>query len=92
MYVNVEIDLEDLYYDLSREDKVTLLEWLIEELPQGVITKALLQRKGFSKNQVPQLVSSSEEEFTYACKDISVNKWRLSLEDEETILRIANKL
>lgn len=47
---------------------------------------------GYCPKQVEQVMDEDLDEWDTAIKKLKGNKWRLSKEDEETILRITNKL
>jgi len=85
-YISIEIDLDDVYDGMSNRDKKTMVEWL--------------EKDGFC-----ELESGDEENDFYienpnvlddmwvdTMKKLFHGRMQLSLEDEETIRKIANKL
>lgn len=74
---HIDIDLDDILYSLSSYEKQQLADELYED---GYIAK-----KDDSE-------MSWDDEWNESVNKLFNNKWRLSKEDEETILKITNKL
>jgi hypothetical protein len=85
-WVNVDIDLEDITDDLSRRDKIKLLNILIEDLDYDAIRTAL---KGTDFTNIDMHEGGT---FESAIRKLLDNRWRLPLADEDYILNLANKL
>ena len=73
----IEIEIEDILWDMSDYEKQELVDGLYED---GFVAKKDIQNTDGEFN-----------EFDSAVSKLIGNSWRLSTEDEETILRIANK-
>jgi hypothetical protein len=86
-YINVDVDLDDIYDEMSRYDKEEMAEWLIDD---GILEnhKNLNIRKLVRSNEE----SFDEEQFRNNLTKLWSNFYQLSNEDEEIIKTIANKL
>lgn len=86
-YINVDIDLDDVYDDMSRYDKEQMAEWLEKD---GFCN---LEDEYKSDNEFeienPTLL---DDIWIEVVKKLFNGRLQLSLEDEETITKIANKL
>ena len=86
-YINVHVDLDEIYDDMDRHDKREMAGWLFDD---GVL--------GSHPNpEIRKLVkgdedSIGEKEFKDALEKLWNAYHRLSNEDEELIKKIANKL
>ena len=79
-YVNINVDLWEIYGDLTKREKLELLEWLDED--------------GFTEipiNTPPEKGGLMNEEFSRVCGKLAKSYYRMSKEDEETIVRIMKK-
>ena len=76
-YINIE--LSDIYDDLSKSEKKELIEWLEED---GFIEKP---RKGIS------LPNYTDHEFDKALVAMVGNRHMLTVEEELSVLKIAQK-
>lgn len=74
---SIDIDLDDILYSLSSYEKQQLADELYED---GYIAK---------KDSAEM---SIDDEWNEQVNKLFNNKWRLSNEDVETILKITNKL
>lgn len=79
-YISVDVDIDDILYSLSNYEKQQLVDDLYDD---GFVPK---QMGGVHPDDVPT------GEFDEQVKKLIGNSWRLTKEDEETILRITNKL
>ena len=77
---SIDIDISDLLWNMSDYEKQELADELYDD---GYIPK---QMGGVHSDDVP--TGDFDKEVT----KLIGNSWRLSKEDEETILRITNKL
>ena len=77
---SIDIQIEDILYSLSRYEKQELADELYDD---GFVPK---QMGGVHPDDVPT------GEFDKEVSKLIGNSWRLTKEDEETILRITNKL
>jgi hypothetical protein len=77
---SIDIDIDDILYSMSNWEKQELADNLYDD---GYIPK---QMDVVHRDEVP--VSDFDAEVT----KLIGNSWRLSKEDEQTILRITNKL
>ena len=73
----INIEIEDILWDMSDREKQELVDDLYDD---GYIAK----KSDESKN--------ADDEWNKQVHKLFNNNWRLSKEDEETILRITNKL
>ena len=79
-YVNINVDLWEIYGDLTKREKLELLEWLDED--------------GFTEipiNTPPEKGGLMNEEFSRVCGKLAKSYYRMSKEDEETIVRRMKK-
>ena len=77
---SIDIEIDDIMYSLSSYEKQELADELYDD--------------GYVPKQISGTLLDSDEDSDW---NISVNKlknnqWRLSKEDEETILKITNKI
>jgi hypothetical protein len=77
---SIDFDIDDIMYSLSSWEKQDLVDELYED---GYVPK---QMGGVHPDDVPV------GEFDSQVHKLIGNSWRLSKEDEETILKIANKI
>lgn len=74
----IEIEIEDILWDMSDYEKQELVDNLYDD--------------GFVAKKDIQNTDGDLDEFDSAVSKLLGNGWKLSKEDEQTILRIANKL
>jgi len=79
-YISVDVDIDDVLWGMSSYEKQQLVDDLYED---GYVPK---QMGGVHPDNVPS------GEFDREVSKLIGNSWRLTKEDEETILRITNKL
>jgi len=78
---SIDIEIDDIMYSLSSYEKQELADELYED--------------GYVPKQIKGTLADPEQkhsDFDEQVKKLIGNSWRLSKEDEETILRITNKL
>ena len=76
---NINIDIEDILWDLSDYEKQEIVDDLFDE--------------GFVAKKDQRFDTDSDgDEWDEAVKKLVGNKWRLTSEDEETILKITKKI
>ena len=75
--IDIDIDIDDILYSLSSYEKQQLADELYED--------GYLAKKDDSEK-------STDDEWNEQVNKLFNNKWRLSKEDEETILKITNKI
>ena len=78
---NIDIDIADILWGMSDWEKQDLVDDLYED--------------GFVPKQIQGTLAdpdNSNSDFDDQVKKLVGNSWRLSKEDEETILRITNKI
>ena len=78
-YVNIDVDLSDIYSDLSDYEKRELADYLIED---GVVS---------SLAPDPSASSYNEEEFADKCNALSKAYYRMSNEETKLIEALAAK-
>jgi hypothetical protein len=74
---SIDIDIDDIMYSLSSWEKQELVDELYND---GYVAKKDSEAR------------STDDEWNEQVHKLFNNKWRLSKEDEATILRITNKL
>ena len=74
---SIDIDIDDILYGMTTYEK----QELVDELYAG----GYVAKKDTSER-------NTDDEWNEQVHKLFNNKWRLSKEDEETILRITNKL
>jgi hypothetical protein len=79
-YISVDVDIDDVLWGMSSYEKQKLVDDLYDD---GYVPK---QMGGVHPDSAPT------GEFDREVSKLIGNSWRLSKEDEETILRITNKL
>jgi hypothetical protein len=77
-YINVHIDLGDIYDDLSKKEKEMLVDWL--EQDDVLPTVAVSSYNGIMN-----------QDFNDVCSKLAQSYYRMGKEDEETILKIMKK-
>jgi hypothetical protein len=75
---SIDFDIDDILYSLASYEKQELADELYDD--------------GYCPKQVQQVMDEDLDEWDTAITKLKGNKWRLSKEDEETILRITNKI
>lgn len=74
---SIDIDIDDILYGLTSWEKQELADELYDD---GYVAKKSDEAK------------STDDEWNEQINKLFNNKWRLSKEDEQTILKITNKL
>jgi hypothetical protein len=88
-YVNINVDLDYIYDDLSSFDKRELAEWLEND---GYCT---LEREDFVDREEEFIIENPnhfDDEWTDMCKKIFHSRLNISQEDENKLKEISNKL
>ena len=75
---SISIEIDDILYSLSSYEKQELADELYDD--------------GYVAKQVKQVIDEDLDDWDDAILKLKGNKWRLTKEDEETILLITNKL
>ena len=77
---SIDIEIDDIMYGLDRYEKQQLVDELYDD--------------GYVPKQISGTLLDSDEDsdWNVAVNKLKNNQWRLSKEDEETILKITNKL
>lgn len=75
---SIDIDIDDILDGLLSYEKQELADELYDD--------------GYCPKQVKQVMDDDLDEWDTQILKLKFNKWRLSKEDEETILKITNKL
>ena len=78
--VSIDVDIDDILWDMTSYEKQELVDELYAD---GYIPK---QMGGVHPDDVPT------GDFDREVSKLIGNSWKLSKEDEETILRITNKI
>ena len=86
-YIRIDVDLDEVYNEMGREDKRTMAEWLHDD---GILEK-------HPNPEIRKVVRGDDESFgEKELRDNLTKLWnghyQLSNEDEEIIKQIANKL
>jgi len=79
-YVNITVDLWEIYGSLCKREKQELLDWLDED--------------GFTEipmDTPPEKGGLMNEEFSRVCGKLAKSYYRMDKEDEETIIKIMKK-
>ena len=76
--ISVDLDINDIMYSMTSYDKQQMADELYDD--------------GYCPKQVQQVMDEDLDDWDEAILKLKGNKWRLTKEDEETILRITNKL
>ena len=75
---SIEFDIDDILNGMMGYEKQELADELYDS--------------GYCPKQVKEVMDEDNDEWDEQIKKLKGNKWRLSKEDEETILRITNKI
>ena len=81
-YINVDIDLEDVYNDLSTSARNTLVGWLKED---GYIEDP-------ETNEFPSPETYKDDEWVETIQKLAKNRHQLTFEEEELIKEISKRL
>jgi hypothetical protein len=81
-YINVDIDLGTIYDDLSSSEKDYLVDWLKED---GHIEEPEV-------NEFPSSENYKDDDWVETIQKLAKNRHQLTLEEEELIKSISNKL
>lgn len=78
-FINIDIDIDDIISSMGSYDKQMMVDELYDD--------------GYCPKQIGQHSDDREEsDFDREVSKLIGNSWRLSKEDEETILKITNKI
>lgn len=75
---SIDIEIDEILWSMSSREKQELADELYDD--------------GYCPKQVKQVLDEDLNEWDEQIIKLKGNKWRLSKEDEETILRITNKI
>ena len=75
---SIDIDIDDILYSMMSYEKQQLADELYDD--------------GYCPKQVQQVIDEDLDEWDEQIKKLKGSKWKLSKEDEETILKITNKI
>ena len=78
MSISIDVDIDDIVSGMCSWEKQDLVDELYDD--------------GYVAKQVQQVIDEDLDEWDTAITKLKGNKWRLSKEDEETILAITNKI
>ena len=81
-YINVDIDLDEVYDGLSSSEKNHLVDWLKED---GHIEES-------ETNEFPSSENYKDDDWVETIQKLAKNRHQLTLEEEELIKSISNKL
>jgi hypothetical protein len=86
-YIRIDVDLDDVYNEMDREDKRTIAEWLYDD---GIL-------QSHTNPEIRKVVrgdeeSQGEKELRDNLTKIWNSYYRLSTEDEEIIKKLSSKL
>jgi hypothetical protein len=84
-YVSIHVDLEDVYNDLSKSEKEMLVDWLEQDDILPTVDDILPTVNVSNYNGL------MNHEFTETCSKLAQSYYRMSKEDEETIVKIMKK-
>lgn len=77
-YYTIDVDIDDILSDLTSSELQELVDNLYED--------------GYVAKKDPRYESADYDDWDEKVGKLLRNKWRLSKEDEETILRITSKI
>jgi hypothetical protein len=86
MSISINVDLDDIYYEMSNWDKEQMAEWLYEE---GYCT---LDKDDEDNEFYLTNPTMLDKIWVEDMKKLFHSRMQLSVEDEETIKNIVNKL
>jgi hypothetical protein len=75
---SIDVDIDDIVYGLMSWEKQSLIDELYEA--------------GYIPTDLEKKQSKSDNDWDEAVEKLKGNKWRLSNEDTETILKITSKI
>ncbi len=75
---SIDVDIDDILYGLTSWEKQELADELYDA--------------GYLPTDLEKKQSKSDNDWDEAIEKLKGNKWRLSKEDEETILKITSKI
>ena len=86
-YIRIDVDLDNIYNEMDRGDKRTIAEWLYED---GIL-------QSHPNSEIRKLVRGDDEslgeyEFRNDLTKLWNGHYQLTIEDQEIIKQIANKL
>jgi hypothetical protein len=92
--IDVDIDIDEILWNLGSRDQKELLERLLDLMNSKDVLNIIRSHENYTDmtNQVRTALVGDDASFTYACAKINSNRWRLPLEQEQLILQIADKL
>jgi hypothetical protein len=94
MYISVDIDIDDILYGLRSRDQKELLKELLDEMDIDDVLSIIKSHEDYKDeaSQIQTTLMGDDANFNAACDKISINRWRISLEQEQLVLQIADKL
>jgi hypothetical protein len=75
---SIDVDVDDIIYGMTSWEKQELIDELYEA--------------GYTPTELEKKQSKSDDDWDEAVGKLKGNKWRLSNEDTETILKITSKI
>ena len=81
-YINVHVDLDDIYDDMDRSDKETMAEWLCDDGFVVMINEGLITGQP----------SNSDVEWAQMITKINAARYQLTTEQEKMLVNLAKSL
>lgn len=95
IHLDINVDVDDIVSSVwSRYDQKQLLEALLDVMDVRDVLEVMKEHHEYEDrgHQVRAVITGDNESFIAACRKIYENRWRLNLQDEEYIVRLADKL
>lgn len=86
--VDVDIDIDDIISDMSERDRAYFFRVMQES---GYIDESL-RITNAGEVELPKLLEANDTTFNKAISKLYDNRWKLTTEEEDCIINIANKL
>ncbi len=75
--IRIDVDLDDILWDMSTREKQDLAEELYEA--------------GYIPKEIERKEAQYDDDFSQACKKLMGQSWRLTKAEEEFIINISNR-
>ena len=89
--MDIDVDVEDVLWSMSRSEKKQMLESLLDDMDHKVIMECL--KNSNVTNKLPNVVSKeSDEDFNMKVMSLINNRYKLSYEEESLIINICGRV
>jgi len=91
---SIDVSVSDILWGLDSRDQEEMLEGLLDQMDIAKVLKIIKNHEDYGEaaNKLKGTIVLDDDKFASSCAMIANNRWRLTLDQEQLILQIADKL